>query len=426
MDGAAACAAAALVRLLSPSTHVPRPHSPPAPPREPGPRPSIADPGPAVSSMTPWTTFENRRVLTVDDSRAVRIFLSEVLTSHGAWVEEAATGEEALRRCGEGDRFDLILLDLHLPDTDGIEVLRRIREDDDETPVVMLTGAGGINSATAAVRQGADGYIEKQHLDIASDEGAFLYALSQAVEHRAGHVAQRQLQEMKADFYSMVTHDLRNPAGNVWGVVRMLLSGKAGPLNPKQEQLLTLAQTSAGKLVGLIDDYLDFAAIDAGFLRLDVRDAELAEVVRASVRQAEPQAEVRQQTLRVTLPEAPVPARVDPARLEQVLDNLVSNAVKYTPDGGRIEVSLEADDLQAVFRVRDDGKGIPPEQQPLLFARYQRVHGEATRGIQGTGLGLLIVKEIAEAHGGTVHVESEGVPGRGTVFTVTIPLAPAA
>lgn len=376
--------------------------------------------------MTPWTTFENRRVLTVDDSRAVRIFLSEVLASHGAWVEEAATGEEALRLCGEGKGFDLILLDLHLPDTDGIEVLRRIREDDDTTPVVMLTGSGGIQTATAAVRQGADGYIEKQHLDIANDEGSFLYALGQAVEHRAGHVAQRQLQEMKADFYSMVTHDLRNPAGNVWGAVRMLLSGKAGPLNPQQEQLLSLAHSSAGKLVGLIDDYLDFAAIDAGFLRLDVRDAELAEVVRASARQAGPQTVVRRQTLRVVLPDEPVPARVDPARLEQVLDNLLSNAVKYTPDGGSIEVELEADAERAVFRVRDDGNGIAPEQQSALFARYQRVPGEATRGIRGTGLGLLIVKEIVEAHGGAVRVESDGVPGRGTTFTVTIPLAPPA
>lgn len=376
--------------------------------------------------MSPWTTFENRRVLTVDDSRAVRISLSEVLASHGACVDEAATGEEALRLCGEGKGYDLILLDLHLPDTDGIEVLRRIREDDDTTPVVMLTGSGGIQTATAAVRQGADGYIEKQHLDIAGDEESFLYALGQAVEHRAGHVAQRQLQEMKADFYSMVTHDLRNPAGNVWGAVRMLLSGKAGPLNPQQEQLLSLAHSSAGKLVGLIDDYLDFAAIDAGFLRLDVRDAELAEVVRASARQAGPQTVVRRQTLRVVLPDEPVPARVDPARLEQVLDNLLSNAVKYTPDGGSIEVALEADAERAVFRVSDDGNGIAPEQQSVLFARYQRVPGEATRGIRGTGLGLLIVKEIVESHGGTVRVESEGVPGRGTVFTVTIPLVPAA
>ncbi len=376
--------------------------------------------------MIPWTTFDKRRILTVDDSRAVRIFLSEVLAAHGARVDEAATGAEALERCGSGAGYDLILLDLLLPDIDGIDVLRKIREVDDETPVVMLTGAGGLHSATAAVRQGADGYIEKQHLDISSDEAAFLYALQQAVEHRAGHVAQRQLQEMKADFYSMVTHDLRNPAGNVWSVIRMLLSGKAGPLTPRQEQLLTVAQTSAGKLVGLIDDYLDFSAIDAGFLRLELGDVELRDVVRASLRQAEPQVEVRQQTLRVHLPDDAVAARVDAARLGQVLDNLVSNAVKYTPDGGSIDVSLEVHGQVAVLRVRDTGKGISPEEQSHLFTRYHRGRGDATRGIRGTGLGLVIVKEIVEAHGGTVGLESEGVPGKGATFSVAVPLAPVA
>ncbi|MBV9774634.1 MAG: hybrid sensor histidine kinase/response regulator [Gemmatimonadetes bacterium] len=371
--------------------------------------------------MSSWTDFQNRRILTVDDSRAVRIFLLDILTQHGAEVEEAASGREALERWASGGRYDLVLLDLILPDLDGIEVLRQIRQTDSETPVVVLTGAGGIESATAAVRQGADGYIEKQHLDAEGDATAFLYALQQAVEHRAGFVAQQQLQEMKADFYSMVTHDLRNPAGNVWGVIRMLLSGKAGPLTPRQEQLLGIAQTSASRLVGLINDYLDFAKLDAGFLRLDRRDAELCEVVRAGVLQAEPQAQVRQQTLSVTLPRESIPAHVDPERLEQVLDNLISNAIKYTPDGGGIEVALERRGEEALLRVRDTGQGIPPEQLPALFAKYHRVPGEATRGIQGTGLGLLIVKEIVEAHGGTVHAESEG-RGQGTTFVVAIPL----
>lgn len=365
--------------------------------------------------------FQNRRILTVDDSRAVRVFLLEILTQHGAGVEEAASGGEALERWAAGGKYDLVILDLVLPDMDGIEVLRQIRLRDPETPVVVLTGAGGIESATAAVRQGADGYIEKQHLDAEGNATAFLYALQQAVEHRAGFVAQRQLQETKADFYSMVTHDLRNPAGNVWGVIRMLLSGRAGPLTPRQEQLLGIAQTSASKLVGLINDYLDFAKLDAGFLRLDRRDAELGEVVRASVRQAEPQAQVRQQTLSVSLPPEPVPAYVDPERLEQVLDNLISNAIKYTPDGGHIGVELERSAAEALLRVRDSGQGIPPEQLPALFTKYHRVPGEATRGIQGTGLGLLIVKEIVEAHGGTVRAESEG-RGRGTTFVVSIPL----
>ena len=368
----------------------------------------------------PWNSFTDARVLTVDDSRAVRVFLWEILTRHGARVDEAATGTEALERAA-AEHYDLILLDLILPDVDGIEVLSRIRERDDETPIVMLTGAGGVESATAAVRQGADGYIEKQHLDAGGDDTAFVHALRQAVEHRAGFVAQKQLQQLKADFYSMVTHDLRNPAGNVWGIVRMLLSGKAGPLTPQQTQLLGIAQSSASKLVGLINDYLDYAKIDAGFLRLEPRDAELTEVVRASIRQAEPQAEVRGQTLEVSLPGEPVAARVDPERLEQVLDNLVSNAIKYTPDGGRIAVALERHDGEAVLRVSDTGRGIPPGEISALFGRYHRVPGETTRQIKGTGLGLLIVKQIVEAHGGTVCADSEG-EGKGTTFTVTLPL----
>ena len=368
----------------------------------------------------PWTSFADARILTVDDSRAVRVFLWEILTRHGARVDEAANGTEALERAASGG-YDLILLDLILPDVDGIEVLRRIRECDDETPIVMLTGAGGVASATAAVREGADGYIEKQHLDAGGDDTSFLHALQQAVEHRAGIVAQKELQQLRADFYSMVTHDLRNPAGNVWGIIRMLLSGKAGPLTPQQTQLLGIAQSSSSKLVGLINDYLDYAKIDAGFLRLDRRDAELTEVVRASVRQAGPQAEVRGQTLEVSLPDRPVPARVDPERLEQVLDNLVSNAIKYTPDGGCIAVALERRDGEAVLRVTDNGRGIPPGELDALFGRYHRVPGETTRKIKGTGLGLLIVKQIVEAHGGTVLAESEG-EGKGTSFTVTLPL----
>jgi signal transduction histidine kinase len=366
--------------------------------------------------------LEGKRVLTVDDSRAVRIYLQDVLARRGALVDEASTGEEALARFAAA-RPALVLLDLHLPDMDGIRVLEEIRAADDEVPVVMITGSGGIESATEAVRRGADGYIEKQHLG--DDDAPFLYALEQALEHRAGFVAQKELQEMKADFYSMVTHDLRNPAGNVWGIVRLLLSGKAGPLTPKQEQLLGIASSSAGKLMGLINDYLDFATIDAGYLRLERKDAELRAVVEEAARQAGPQAGLKAQTICLDLPPRPVHARVDAERLGQVLDNLVSNAIKYTPEGGWITLALAVEDGSAVFRVRDTGMGVASEQLPRLFGKYHRVPGEATRGIRGTGLGLLIVKEIAEAHGGEVRAESAGA-GKGSVFTVTVPLEPPA
>lgn len=374
--------------------------------------------------MSTWTTFDGKRILMVDDSRAVRIFLEDVLSRHGARVEEAAAGAEALARLEGEERFDLVLLDLVLPDMDGMEVLRRIRERDEDVPVVMITGSGGIQSATAAVRRGADGYIEKQHLSGGGeeDDAAFLHALRQAAEHRAGHVAQKQLQALRTDFYSMVTHDLRNPAGSLWGIVRMLLSGKAGPLTERQEQLLRVAETSGAKLMGLINDYLDYATIDAGYLRLERREAELGEVVRGAVRQAGPQAEVKRLTLEADLPAAPVRARVDAERLGQVLDNLLSNAIKYTPEGGGVGVKLRQAGGHALLWVRDSGVGIPPDQIPALFTKYHRVPGETTRAIRGTGLGLLIVKEIVEAHGGVVRVESEGVPGKGSTFVVSIPL----
>ena len=152
--------------------------------------------------------FSNKRVLTVDDSPTIRTFLHGLLSLHGAQVEEAGSGREALEMLAKG-KYDLVLLDLLLPDVDGIQVLRGLRERDGETAVVMLTGMGGIKSATTAVSRGADGYIEKQDLSFGGDFTEFFYALEQALEHRAGLVAQKQLQEVKADFYSMVTHDLR-------------------------------------------------------------------------------------------------------------------------------------------------------------------------------------------------------------------------
>ena len=372
--------------------------------------------------MSTGEWFQGKRVLTVDDSRAIRVYLQDVLARYGAEVEEAATGGQAVALCDAPGRWDLVLLDLNLPDLDGTEVLEQVRAADQGVPVVMITGAGGVQSATEAVRRGADGYIEKQHLT-GEDDGPFLDALAQAVEHRAGIAAQKQLQEMKADFYSMVTHDLRNPAGNVLGIVRMLLSGKAGPLTPKQEQLLGIAQTSAARLAGLINDYLDFATIDAGYLRLERRPAELRAIVEAAAHQAGPQAGVRQQTIFLDLPPKPVHAVVDAERLGQVLENLVSNAIKYTPEGGWITLALRATEAEAELVVKDTGVGIPPEQLPRLFSKFGRVSGEGTRGIRGTGLGLLIVKEIAEAHGGSVRAESAG-EGKGTAFTVTVPRFP--
>ncbi len=152
-----------------------------------------------------------KRVLTIDDSSTIRLFLRAVLSQGDAIIQEADCGEVALHMIRNNPPYDLILLDLILPDLDGIDVLHKVREVDTNVAVVVLTGMGGIKSATAAVREGADGYMEKRDLALGSDHSEFFYALEQAMEHRSGLVAQRQLQQFKTDFYSMITHDLRNP-----------------------------------------------------------------------------------------------------------------------------------------------------------------------------------------------------------------------
>jgi len=365
--------------------------------------------------------FEAKRVLSIDDSATVRAFLGKLLTRQGAQVEEAANGEAALALLNDNQPYDLILLDLLLPDTDGLEILREIRARTEETTVVMLTGAGGIKSAMAAVRQGADGYLEKQDLG-SGDHVSFFYSLEQALRHRQGLVAQKQLQTIKTDFYSMITHDLRQPTGALLLSLNMLQE-EAGELTAdEQHELLNMAHVSAERLLQLINDYLDYAKIDAGYLKLNVSDADLRELVESSLYLVRLQAHAKDQKLITELPPGPIPARVDSERLRQVLNNLLTNAIKYTPKGGQITTHLSVENEQATLQVSDTGPGIAADQLPALFKKYHRVPGETSRKIQGTGLGLLIVKEIAEAHGGTVNAASAGIPGQGTTFTVTFPL----
>ncbi len=198
----------------------------------------------------PTNALEGKRILSVDDSATIRKYLRNILAPFGVELEEAETGEAALSVLESAKSFDMILLDLQLPDLQGMEVLRRLREHDEDTAVVVLTGSGDIRSASAAVKEGADGYIEKHHLPKMDHLDDLFYALEQSMEHRAGIVAQKQLEALKADFYSMVTHDLRNPTGAIMLSLDTLLKGALGPLTSKQEQFLTIALAAFGEAAG--------------------------------------------------------------------------------------------------------------------------------------------------------------------------------
>jgi signal transduction histidine kinase len=228
----------------------------------------------------------------------------------------------------------------------------------------------------------------------------------------------RELDKMKDQFVSTVSHELRTPLTSMVGYLEILLEGEAGELSEDQRRFLEIVNRSCDRLNRVIDDILVVARIDANRLSYEMQDVDLRMLTEEAVESSRMTAVRTGVDLRLSAPDEPVPAWADQTRLNQMLDNLLSNAIKFTPDGGSVSVTLARQRDVAVLQVSDTGIGVPEEEVGRLFDRFFRASTGLT--ISGTGLGLPIVKSIAEAHGGTIDVESE--VGVGTTFTVELPL----
>ncbi|HXV58674.1 MAG TPA: PAS domain S-box protein, partial [Gaiellaceae bacterium] len=201
----------------------------------------------------------------------------------------------------------------------------------------------------------------------------------------------RELDRLKDEFIALVSHELRTPLTSIRGYTELLLDEEAGELSADQRQFLGVVERNAHRLLHLVGDLLFLAQVEAGKLVLDVGALDLASVASESVEAARPQAEVKNITL--TLATSPLPLiGGDRARIGQLLDNLVSNAVKFTPEGGRVDVRVRTEKREAVLEVRDSGMGIPADERHLLFQRFFRTSTATEQAIQGTGLGLAISK----------------------------------
>ena len=224
----------------------------------------------------------------------------------------------------------------------------------------------------------------------------------------------RRLSALRADFVSLVSHELRSPMAAVIGSARTL-QARWRELRPDQrEAFLAVIGDETTRLSALVGDVLDTSRIEAGTFGYHFTDVDLAEVVRDSVAAAE----IGQDEVRLTadLPPALPGVRGDAERLRQLVDNLISNAIKYSDSGSEVHVDAHADDGHVVVRVRDSGPGIQPEHQAQIFEKFGRAAGAAK---PGTGLGLFLSRSFAEAHGGSLDVQSE--PGTGAVFTLRLP-----
>lgn len=228
----------------------------------------------------------------------------------------------------------------------------------------------------------------------------------------------KELDRLKSIFVSTVSHEIRTPLTSIKGYSEFLEEGLGGPLSPEQDQFVRHIQEGTLRLERLVNDLVDFARLDAGTFKLKPERVEIGAKIRQVCGSFRPQLDESGQTLRLELPPEPLLVWADAQRIEQVVANLVGNAIKFTPEGGVIQVSLSADEREARCEVRDSGQGIAEEDLPKLFHRFAQLESGVRKG--GMGLGLSISKAIVEAHGGTIGVLSQ--EGSGSTFWFTLPL----
>jgi len=246
-------------------------------------------------------------------------------------------------------------------------------------------------------------------------DNARLFSLAQAERQRA-----EEANRLKDDFLATVSHELRTPLTAMLGWMKMLRSGRL-PVE-KHAKALETVDRNAQAQAQLVEDLLDVSRIISGKLRLDIQSVELADIIQAALESVRPAADAKDIQLQPELGAGGGRVMGDGSRLQQVVWNLVSNAVKFSPGGSRVRVLLRREDGAAEVTVVDEGPGIPADFLPHLFERFTQLEGGTTRRHGGLGLGLAIVRHLVELHGGTVRAASDG-PGRGATFTVRLPLA---
>jgi len=226
----------------------------------------------------------------------------------------------------------------------------------------------------------------------------------------------KELSRLKSEFVAAVSHDMRTPLTSVQGYIDLL--AKVGPVNEKQERFLARMETSLRSITDLIDDLLDIRRIEAE-LDLEMGMCDLRGVIDGVVQRMRPYAEDEGQDLVWQAPPSALQVRCNPRRMAQAVENLVSNAIKYSNAGGQVAVTASEDEGHVFVSVSDEGIGISREVQPRVFDRFYRGKSEDVAGIRGTGLGLSIVKAVIDKHGGRVWVESQ--PGVGSTFSFILP-----
>ena len=443
--------------------------------------PFVPRPAPGARAAAARQPAGDAPVLLVDDQPARLLSYEAILADLGHPLVKAGSGTEALARLMERD-FAAILLDVNMPGMDGFETAAMIHEHPrfERTPIIFVTGVHVTDlDELRGYRSGAfdyvyvpvvpeilrskvsmlvELYLQRHELKRVNAQLAAAnaeLALANEALHREstlelqrlnatleranremaeantslrGEVAEREriqralemADRRKDEFLAMLAHELRNPLSAIQNGVR-LFEAKESALDADLRWTRGVLARQVGHLTRLVDDLLDMSRISTGKVKLQPVRSDIARIVASAIETSRPHIEAKRHALRVDLPPSPLQIDADAVRLTQVIDNLLTNAAKYTDAGGSIHVRVERVDGRALVRVADTGIGIAADMLGHVFELFAQADPSLDRSQGGLGIGLALARALVEMHGGTIEARSEG-PGRGSEFVVALPL----
>ncbi|OGR49193.1 MAG: hypothetical protein A2X40_11790 [Elusimicrobia bacterium GWC2_65_9] len=355
------------------------------------------------------------KILVIDDEKTLRDILTRALSARGYDVSSAENGRQAVSIAG-AEAFDLALCDMMMPEMDGIETLKALKQAHPRMEVVMVTGNGTIENAVESMKLGAYDFVAKPY------QFDPLYGVLQKALERGRLRAKvgelEQTNRLKSEFLANMSHELRTPLNAIVGYSSLILDQIYGEVPAAQAEALGRVLINSKNLLALINNILDFSKLNAGMMPTHIEEFDLSAVAKEVADTMQCLAMEKRISLRSEDP-GPLLVKSDKTKIKQILINLVGNAVKFTVEGGvKITVARDPDGPEVRLSVSDSGPGIAAKDIPAVFEEFKQLDGAATRKHGGTGLGLSITRKLVELLGGAIRVESE--LGRGSTFIVNM------
>jgi signal transduction histidine kinase len=371
--------------------------------------------------------MDTLRVLVTDDEMGMRLGVVRTLRDFTVRVpdvdedvkfvvEQAESGEEALERI-ERQTPDILLLDHKMPGISGLDVLDRLANmpKTDMLPI-MITAYASIETAVLATKRGAYDFLAKP---FTPDElkSTIRKAAARLVLAKQARKLAEEKQQVRFEFISILGHELKAPLNAIAGYLDLMQMHKCGEDIGRYDEMIVRSLARIEGMRKLIHDLLDLTQIESGRKNRELTTVDLRKAAELAVEAQQVEANARQIRLRIHA-DGDLSMNADAREIEMLFNNLVSNAVKYNRDGGSIDVTITQDGTQRTIKVADTGIGMTPEELERIFGEFVRIKNERTMNILGSGLGLSIVKKLAQLYHGDVNVESQADVG--TTFTIRL------